>query len=82
MDSLEFGELTPNIRMIIAAPELLAACENALEDGERYRLSEDVKRQLKRAICKAKGMTMTEYELKQRVKELQERLEMQEEGGE
>ena len=42
-------------RLIAAAPDLLEACSFALEDGEIYRLSEYVKRQLREAITKAVG---------------------------
>lgn len=47
--------LQMDINLIAAAPDLLAACKMALEDGEDYRLSEAVKRELRSAIDKAEG---------------------------
>ena len=44
-----------NLNLIIAAPDLLAACKDALEDGKHYRLSETIKCGLRAAIAKAQG---------------------------
>lgn len=46
-------EMQANAQLMAAAPELLAMCESALEDGEYYRLSETVKRRLRAVIAKA-----------------------------
>ena len=43
------------IRLKEINADLLAACEDALEDGEVYRLSEAVKAGLRAAIAKARG---------------------------
>ena len=49
------AETEANARLIAAAPDLLEACEAALEDGQDYKLSETIKRRLRAAIDKAKA---------------------------
>ena len=58
---LPFEEMKANAHLIASAPDLLAACEAALEeitlftDGERDDGQEKLLNQLRRAIDKAKG---------------------------
>ena len=42
-------------KLIAAAPDLLAACEEALEDGLHDALSRSVQRRIRAAIAQAKG---------------------------
>ena len=53
--SIPDDQTQANARLIAAAPDLLVACKSALEDGEDYRLSEAIKRELRAAIDAAEG---------------------------
>lgn len=51
-------QVDANAHLMVAAPDLLEACKDALEDGEAFPLSRTIKRKLKAAIAKAKGTSL------------------------